>query len=201
MYHNNIRYYKYNPIKEICQKQEKLIQNFKQSLKEDVEINRIFGSNNYEPATENELDLANYENDERELKENIYQDDDTLEIQPQISNDNETNIINQKEIINNYKQQIEDYKKQLHDLCYIYNNNLSVVQYQIQQINNTYAELGRLQEHCYNLQNQIKEYEERMSYHNKMTNAFNTLLENPEYFYQLMMASMTTSSDTNQNIT
>lgn len=191
--HNYIAYYKYNPIKEICQKQEKLIENYKMIIKGEVETNNILSSTGYD----SHLECLENNNKKDEPEELIQTDDINLEKQQETKNDTESIINNQKEIINNYKQQIQDYQKQLHDLCYIYNNNLSVVQYQIQQINNTYAELGRLQQTSYMLQNEIKEYEEKMNYHKKMTNAFNTLLENPEYFYQLMIAAMTTS-DINQ---
>jgi cell division septum initiation protein DivIVA len=69
-------------------------------------------------------------------------------------------------------------------------NQQQILQTQYHKITEYQAHIEQLQSHIEQLQSQLESYNQQMSYHNSMINAFNTVTQNPEYFIQLMAASM-----------
>ena len=51
-------------------------------------------------------------------------------------------------------------------------------------------QITEYQAHIEQLQSELESYNQQISYHNSMLNAFNTVTQNPEYFMQLMAATM-----------
>jgi hypothetical protein len=99
-----------------------------------------------------------------------------------------TNLIQQQVLNYNHNNVV------LHNQSAVNNteimNQQQILQTQYHKITEYQAHIEQLQSHIEQLQSQLESYNQQMSYHNSMINAFNTVTQNPEYFIQLMAASM-----------
>lgn len=98
---------------------------------------------------------------------------------------------------NNYiQQQISVYNHNiavLHSQCVQYNANNNEIINQQQNLSTQYNQINEYQAQIEQLELQLQDYQQQLSYHGTMLNAFNTLIQNPTYFTQLMAAASAAS--------
>jgi chaperonin cofactor prefoldin len=137
---------------------------------------------------QNEIDSNSYTITQQE--EHIDENYKTLAQQAHQLHSNTTTIQNNGAYI---QQQIHCYT---HNTSII-NHQCSIVQQQNteiatkqEQIENLNTEIASVEDKLRSLQEQIESYQGQLNYHASMLTAFNTLIQNPQYFSQLMMTAM-----------
>lgn len=154
-----------------------------------------------------QVDFKNLEDKVREMRETIDSNSYLIEQQSQ-------EIASNKSIIEEQVQQLQTQavtiqnngayiQQQLH--CYSHNNSVINNQcYYVQQqnaeiaskqeqLNSLQSQKDDIEQEIKNLQADIESYQGQLNYHASMLSSFNTLLQNPGYFSQLMMAAMNAS--------
>lgn len=112
-------------------------------------------------------------------------------IQQQIEKIHSNNLTIQSN--NNFiQQQISAYSHNtavIHNQCAQYNANNTEIIKQQQTLTTQYNQIGEYQSQIEQLQGELGDYQQQISYHGTMLTAFNTLIQNPAYFTQLMTAA------------
>jgi hypothetical protein len=94
------------------------------------------------------------------------------------------------------QQQIHCYSHNtsvINNQCYyVQQQNAEIVSKQ-EQISTLEGQVVDLNQEITNLQADIESYQSQLNYHTSMLSSFNTLLQNPQYFSQLMVAAMNSS--------
>ena len=150
-----------------------------------------------------------------QLEEKIRHNTDIIESQLEAIKTNDLNIVHQLSKINydniiieqlvskiNYDNiTIQSNTNLIQEQVLKYNHNNAVLHNQ-SALNNTeimnqqqilitqHHQITEYQAHIEQLQSELESYNQQISYHNSMLNAFNTVTQNPEYFMQLMAATM-----------
>jgi chromosome segregation ATPase len=195
-------YYRYIPIKSIAEKQKKLIRVEVTPIApvSIVQKNQTYAEAVMETIAVTPEEQYNYSAEIESLEQRALEVNDdiqkglaTLYEQQQECSANQATIQNQQVAIDNNTDIIN---KQIT----AYNHNVNVLSQQTDQVNimngqihslnqiitglhtditNKHNELGAAQKHLEDIQNQI-------AYHGNMLNAFNTIMQNPQYFIQMM---------------
>jgi DNA repair ATPase RecN len=84
----------------------------------------------------------------------------------------------------------------LNGQCNQYNLNNSEIIKQQETLNTQYNQIVEYQNQIGQLQSELESYQQHLSYHGTMLTAFNTLIQNPQYFTQLMAAAASVNPDT-----
>lgn len=114
--------------------------------------------------------------------------------------DNEEQIKKQDDYIQYQIGAIHNYDAHIQQQIYNFNINLTALTQQAQQIENQRLQIAQQQETIQQQQEEIDAQKEELeqlksqvAYHNQMLGAFNTMVQNPEYFTQLMGSIMCAS--------
>ena len=82
-----------------------------------------------------------------------------------------------------------------------YNLNNAEIMKQQETLNTQYNQITEYQAQIQYLQSEMESYQQQLAYHGTMITAFNTLIQNPQYFTQLMAAAASISPDMMAEIT
>lgn len=199
-------YYQYIPIKSIAEKQKKLIPVSVVPVSVIPVIHHIDNSQTYAEAvnanivSEQQCDyaaeIASLEQRSLEINADIQKGLVTLYEQQQQINTNQRTIQEQTVSIDNNTDVIN---KQL----VAFNHNTNAVAYQYNQINDMNIQIHNLNQAIIGLNNeitnkqteldttqkQLDDIQNQIAYHGNMLNAFNTMMQNPQYFIQMMSSS------------
>lgn len=165
-----------------------------------------------------ELDNLQNKTEIQEQEQIIYKNEEQIKVQQSIINQNmrtfeehslmmrknEQAIQEQLNSINIGNQKIIELNNHIQAQHGAYNHNNMILQNQVQQVYQLYSEIGNYQEKLYNLQKELQEkekeletikadvetYQQNADYHQTMISSYNNLIQNPEYFSQLMMSTM-----------
>jgi chromosome segregation ATPase len=163
------------------------------------------------------LDTAELRDKVEKLKTEMIENEDVIENQQKMIEENSSIIKSQKEHIQQNQRALQDLVhsiaqgiQKINEQISIYNHNNAMLQSNLQQVYQTYSEIGIQQENLYRINAQISQGEARLTelneqiasytseaeYHQSMLEAYNTFLQNPEYFCQLVTASIVSSTMT-----
>jgi len=200
---SNYPYYRRIPIEHIAQKQEQYLSKSHTTIVPD-----------YGVTTELPLSTNQYIDIETTVQEipksNNVEFTNTDTIYEEIAKCTERLALQQRQIISN-QIMIEDQLKQINEKKTIseqqgvaIHHNSNLINQQIQVYNHNVASIHSKEQQLYNLnyhiqeasskleelQQQITTHEEQIAYHTQMLGAFNTMVQNPDYFTQLMAFTM-----------
>ncbi len=153
------------------------------------------------------VDLKKLETHLAELEQEIKNKSDLIDGQNKAIDTNDSTIRQQVDKIhsnnltiqsnNNFiQQQISAYSHNtavIHNQCAQYNANNTEIVKQQQTLATQYNQISEYQSQIEELANQLQNYQEQITYHGTMLTAFNTLIQNPAYFTQLMAAASAAS--------
>ena len=151
-----------------------------------------------------EVDLRNLEDKLQKIQDKIDTNSYTIVQQEGRIEDNNKTLSQQAQQLNSNSATIQNngayIQQQIH--CYthnatVINHQCSVVQQQNteivtkqQEIERLNMEIAMVEEKLQSLQEQIESHQGELNYHASMLTAFNTLIQNPQYFSQLIMTAM-----------
>ena len=137
--------------------------------------------------------LTHNNNKIKETNQNIEELQKTID-------ENEEQIKKQDDYIQYQIGAIHNYDQYIQQQIYNYNINLTYIAQQAQQVENQRHQMEQQQEAIRTQQGEIDAQKEELeqlksqvAYHNQMLGAFNTMVQNPEYFTQLMGSIMCAS--------
>jgi predicted RNase H-like nuclease (RuvC/YqgF family) len=188
-------FYKFIPIEHISQKQKLLLN------KTPVEYSKKSSSNGelsqncnspYEYSEEYNEPIKQLETTYKDIQENIMkQNEQILEEQREkikIHNDIiQNNIVQINETIRVYSNNVESINYQIYQMYY--NNNEIVKQQDILESLNT--QLLDTYQQVDDVNAQLVQLQQELEYHSSILTSFNTVIQNPDYFAQLMNIVMT----------
>jgi DNA repair exonuclease SbcCD ATPase subunit len=149
-------------------------------------------------------DLKNLEARHQDLQVQIDRNIEVIQGQLNAITTNEQSLAEQASTINANNQAIHNNNTYINQQLGAFNHNSNILQQQAYYINSYNAEIARQQQMIEDLKQQVSDTQAQLDdvqlqlegsnnqlvYHGTMLNAFNTLIQNPEYFQQLMtMAS------------
>lgn len=154
-------------------------------------------------------DLKKLEERQAELEQEIKKNSDIIEGQKCAVATNEITIqeqagqiqSNNVAIQHNHhyiQQQIASFNHNsaiLSNQCNQYNMNNAEIMKQQETLNTQYNQITEYQTQIEQLQSELESYQQQLAYHGTMITAFNTLIQNPQYFTQLMAAAASISPD------
>jgi hypothetical protein len=130
----------------------------------------------------------------------IWEQNAFLDKQKETIKQNEEQIAKQDEYIEYQIGAIHNYDTHIQQQIYNYNINLTYISQQAQQLEHQKQQIEQQQETIRTQQEEIDSQKEeleqlrsQLAYHNQMLGAFNTMVQNPEYFTQLMGSIMCAS--------
>lgn len=155
--------------------------------------------------TQYQEDISKLQSELASLKEEIESNYNRINEQQQAIHSNELTLEDQSSQINSNAGKIEDNNSLIHQQIAAYNHNITVLQGQCAQSATNHNEILKQQQTLYNLQYQTSQYQshlqqiqyeteqcqQQLAYHGSMITAFNTLIQNPQYFAQLMSMAAT----------
>jgi DNA repair exonuclease SbcCD ATPase subunit len=173
---------------------------------------KVEGTNVYKvdmPEYQSE-DLKNLEKQLSELEEEIKKNAIIIDGQKNAIDTNELTIqeqtgqihTNNATIQHNHhhiQQQLATFNHNtaiLNGQCNQYNLNNSEIMKQQETLNTQYNQIVEYQNQIGQFQSELESYQQHLSYHGTMLTAFNTLIQNPQYFTQLMAAAASVNPDT-----
>jgi hypothetical protein len=106
---------------------------------------------------------------------------------------NEETIQSQLQQINNLQSQIQQLTETQNQHLHCYGYNSAVIQQQAPQIQQNCQTIYEQNVKIEEQRNELMGLQSQINYHQQMLGAFNTMIQNPHYFTQLMMSSMMTS--------
>jgi predicted RNase H-like nuclease (RuvC/YqgF family) len=210
-------FYKFIPIEHISQKQ-KLILNKRlaEYNKHSSSIDQL--SQMYEecPISPQQLHNCNspYEYSE-EYNEPIKQLETTYkDIQENNMKQNEQILEEQREKIKIQNDIIQNNIVQINETISVYSHNVESIKYQVYQMYYNNTEIVKKQDILESLNTQLLdtyqqvddvnaqlvELQQELEYHSSILTSFNTVIQNPEYFAQLMNMVMTYNAEIDQYI-
>jgi hypothetical protein len=130
--------------------------------------------------------------------------DKKLNAQEEIINANNASIAKQVEIIHTQNITINRNNAYIQQQMYAYSNNLGIVQQQSDTYQTNASYITEQEQTIESLKEQVQDYDsqieqqkqeieanqQQLAYHSTMLSAFNTMLQNPAYFTQLVSMSM-----------
>ncbi len=148
-----------------------------------------------------------------EIDQDIQYNLQKLYEQQQLINANEQLIQDQVHSINENKKTNDANVESINQQIASYNHNLSVISTQCNQVNNLNVEIHNLSQILSGLQSQITvaqtelqnlnfyidSAKNQLGYHGNMLNAFNTLIQNPQYFMQMITSASDLSFESTYN--
>lgn len=208
-------FYKFIPIEHISQKQKLLLNKTpdeysKKSLSND-QSSQIYKDC---PIASQQLHNCNSPYSE-EYNEPINQLETTYtDIQENIMKQNEQILEEQREKIKIYNDIIQNNIVQINETIRIYSHNVESINYQIYQMYYNNTEIVKQQDilESLNIQlldtypqvddvnDQLVQLQQELEYHKSILTLFNTVIQNPEYFTQLMNMVMTHNSEIDKYI-
>lgn len=154
-----------------------------------------------------QVDFKNLEDKLSEMHETIDSNTYLIEQQNQEIARNKSIIEEQMQQLQSQATTIQNNGAYIQQQIHCYSHNISVINgqcYYVQQQNaeiaakqeelsNLQGQVGDIEQEIKNLQTDIESYQGQLNYHAAMLSSFNTLLQNPQYFSQLMVAAMNSS--------
>jgi hypothetical protein len=160
-----------------------------------------------------QLDVKSTEDALSDLLNNIEANNHKLYEQQQYIAENEETIRNQSVRIEESKNIINNNTGYINQQIAAYNHNVQIIEQQISQYNVNNNEILKQGQIIMGLNNQVQQlqsqitqlhldlesYQQQIAYHGTMLGAFNTMIQNPEYFTQLMSMSMNNNVNMYEN--
>ena len=174
----------------------------------DIPTIKVEQENNYWNKVEYnqiEEEVSKLKSELDSLKDEIERNYSIIDEQQQAIKSNELTLEEQSSKINSYNIKIEENNSMIQAQLTAYSHNTSVLQSQCAQSVTNHNEMLKQQQTLYNLQYQVSQYQnylqqiqyeteqcqQQLAYHGNMITAFNTLIQNPQYFAQLMSMAAT----------
>jgi len=215
---DNYSYYRFIPVANIEEKQRKIIDRYRTVQEVNEPHTYLATMHQYEESKNLPiLDLIptekpnTYEVDLRNLEDKLQKTQDELYSNSYMITQQEEHIEENKKTLEQQAHQMQSnnaiiqnngtyIQQQIH--CYTHNTNIisqqctmvhqqntDIVSKQ-EQISSLQEQVTGIEEQLSNLQQQVESYQSQLNYHASMVNAFNALLQNPHYFSQLIMMTM-----------
>jgi hypothetical protein len=211
---DNYPYYRFIPVAHIEEKQRKIIDRYR--IAQEVKAPPYSYSAAvpyYEEAIPQNLPILDlvptekpntYEVDLRNLEDKLHKVQDEIDVnsykitqQEEQLEENDKKLAQQAQQLNSNSAVIQNNTVYIQQQIHCYTHNASVIHQQGTTIHNQNAEIAAnqeqihsLQEQIYDLQAQVESCQGQLAYHASMLSAFNTLMQNPAYFSQLMVSAM-----------
>jgi predicted nucleic acid-binding Zn-ribbon protein len=174
----------------------------------DMPTNKVEQETNYWDKvdyTQYQEDISKLQSELASLRDEVQRNYNIIDEQQETIHSGEMRIQEQNEQLNSSSKKIEDNNSLIHQQIAAYNHNITVLQGQCAQSATNHNEILKQQQTLYNLQYQISQYQshlqqiqyeteqcqQQLAYHGSMITAFNTLIQNPQYFAQLMSMAAT----------
>jgi hypothetical protein len=199
---DNYPFYRFVPVPTIGEKQQKILERY-QIVKKLNEPYYTYPDTivTYEDPPHT-VDVESLEDNEinKMIESNRY----ILDAQRAEIEDNKMTLEEQSKQIQAQNSVIKNNGAYIQQQVYCYSHNTSVISNQCSYVLQQNAEINSNQELISSLQTQVTEieqqvlslqqqveiYQSQLNYHASMFTAFNTLLQNPDYFSQLMVMAM-----------
>jgi hypothetical protein len=155
--------------------------------------------------TQYQEDTSKFQSELASLKDEVQRNYNIIDEQHQTINSNEQTLAEQSSQISSNNRKIEEYSSMIQQHITAYSHNTTVLHSQCAQSTANHNEILKQQQILYSLQYQISQYQsnlqqiqyeteqcqQQLAYHSNMITAFNTLIQNPQYFAQLMSMAAT----------
>lgn len=193
-------FYRLIPIKNIALKQEELRNKYNSTPKIQLPALNVIPSeqqNHYTIEYPPLNRLEHLEQVQQQVEEETRYNKQ-LEDQIETIKQNDELIQSQTYQLNSIQYQIQQLTETQNQHLHCYSHNNTIIQQQSPQIQQNCQTIYEQNVKIEEQRNELTGLKSQVEYHQQMLGAFNVLLQNPEYFTQLMMATSIVSMQTNQ---